>query len=185
VSSIVLKQHVFKVGHSPFAHNFLVLHDDDGNVVSEIHGLAVDPATGTPQMVGRSNHNLRVDELQAKSQMNVAGQPEHVLLQRPGDDLRATWQAARDALHEINSRKLTYNPLGGDFNGPRDWDAPVPPVIAGNSNSVNRTLVEAMGLRLPSMPYMAPGIENPLLRQQETEQFARNNGLPIPKGGLF
>jgi hypothetical protein len=57
--------------------------------------------------------------------------------------------------------------------------------MAGNSNSVNRTLVEAMGLRLPNLPYMAPGIENPLLRQQETEQIARDNGLPIPKGGLF
>jgi hypothetical protein len=32
---------------------------------------------------------------------------------------------------------------------------------------------------------MAPGIENSLLRQQEIEQIARNNGLPIPKGGLF
>jgi hypothetical protein len=64
-------------------------------------------------------------------------------------------------------------------------DAPVPPVIAGNSNSVSRTLVDAMGLRMPSMPYMAPGIENPLLRQQEIQQILRNNGLPIPKGGLF
>lgn len=61
------------------------------------------------------------------------------------------------------AENLTYNPWGRDLNGPGDWDAPVPPVIAGNSNSVNCTLVEAMGLRLPSMPYMAPGIENPLL----------------------
>lgn len=74
---------------------------------------------------------------------------------------------------------------GSDLNGSRDWDAPVPPVIAGNSDSVNRTLIDAMGLRMPSMPYMAPGIENPLLRQQEVEQILQNNGLPIPKGGLF
>lgn len=113
------------------------------------------------------------------------GQPEQMLWQGSYDEATARWQAARNARDEIDRRGLTYNPLGGDLNGPRDWDAPVPPVMAGNSNSVNRTLVEAMGLRLPSMPYMAPGIENPLLRQQETEQIARNNGLPVPKGGLF
>jgi hypothetical protein len=79
--------------------------------------------------------------------------------------------------------------LGGchytEEQGPRDPDAPVPDVIAGNSNSVNTTLVEAMGLRMPSMPMMAPGIENPLLRRQQIDQILRNNGLPIPKGGLF
>ena len=51
MASIALRQHVFNVGHSPFAHR---------------------------------------------------------------------WQAARDAHDQINSRKLTYNPLGGDLNGPRD-----------------------------------------------------------------
>jgi hypothetical protein len=46
-------------------------------------------------------------------------------------------------------------------------------------------LIDAMGLRMPSMPWMAPGIENPLLRRQQIEQIRRNYGLPIPKGGLF
>jgi hypothetical protein len=62
----------------------------------------------------------------------------------------------------------------------------VPPVIAGNSNSVNRTLIDAMGLRLPSMPTSAPGTENQLLPQNVIDQIRQNNGIPsVPKGGLF
>lgn len=115
--------------------------------------------------------------------MYLDGEQERVLLNRPGDDLNAIWQAAREAANQIDGRNLTYNFWGSDLNGPRDWDSPVPDVIAGNSNSVSSTLIDAMGLRMPSMHWMAPGIENPLLRQQQIEQIRRNNG--IPKGGLF
>jgi hypothetical protein len=183
MSSIAVRQHVFNVGHSPFAHNYLVFYDDAGNVVGEFHGLAQDPK-GNFTDFGRSSDTLRAVPYDGKKWYRD-GQPEQMLWQGSYDEATARWQAARNAHDEINRRGLTYNPLGGDLNGPRDWDAPVPPVMAGNSNSVNRTLVEAMGLRLPNLPYMAPGIENPLLRQQETEQIARDNGLPIPKGGLF
>jgi len=184
VSSIALRQHVFTVGNSPIAHNYLVFYDDDGNIVGQFHGLGQDLKTREFKGVGRSSDYLTVvpdDRRNLYSQR----QPEQMLWQGTYDEGTARWQAARDAHDQINSRKLTYNPLGGDLNGPQDWDAPVPPVIAGNSNSANRTLVDAMGLRMPGMPYVAPGIENPLLRQQEIEQILRNNGLPIPKGGLF
>jgi hypothetical protein len=163
MSSIALRQHILYVGHSPFAHNFLVLYDDQGNVVSELHGLAYDPVSRKFVPRGRSEHNLRAREYFGKSELNVDGQPESILLQRPGDDLTAIWKAAKDAHEQINSRNLTYNFWGSDLNGPRDWDAPVPDVIAGNSNSVNRTLIEAMGLKAPSMPMMAPGTETQLL----------------------
>ncbi len=184
MSSIALRQYVLKVGNSPFAHNYLVFYDDDGNIVGQFHGLAQDPKTGDFKDFGRSSDYLTVVPRDAQ-RLYSEGQPEQMLWQGSYDEATARWQAARDAHDQINSTKLTYNPLGGDLNGPRDWDAPMPAVIAGNSNSVNRTLVEAMGLRMPSMPYMAPGIENPLLRQQEIERILRDNGLPIPKGGLF
>lgn len=184
MSSIASRQYVFNVGHSPFAHNYLIFYDDDGNIVGQFHGLATDPIDGTAKRLGRSSDYLTVvpDDPQ---KLYSPGQPEQVLWQGSYDEGTARWQAARDARDQINSRRLTYNPLGGDLNGPRDWDAPVPPVMAGNSNSVSRTLIDAMGLRMPGMPHMAPGIENPLLRQPEIEQILRNNGLPIPTGGLF
>jgi hypothetical protein len=117
--------------------------------------------------------------------MNVPGQQEKILWQG-SDDAMARWQAAKDAASEINRRNLTYNLWGSDLNGPQDWDAPRPPVIAGNSNSVNRTLIDAMGLEVPGMPTMAPGTENQLLPQSLIDQIQRNNGIADPpKGGLF
>ena len=184
MSSIALRQHILKVGDSPFAHNYLVFYDDDGNVAGEFHGLATDPVTNEFVPIGRSSHNLQARRFDGKEWYRP-GEAEKPLWQGSYDEATARWQAARDAHDEINRRKLTYNAWGSDLNGPRDPDAPVPDVIAGNSNSVNRTLIEAMGLRMPGMPMMAPGIENPLLRQQQIDQILRNNGLPIPKGGLF
>jgi hypothetical protein len=184
MASIGLRQRVFTVGHSPFAHNYLVLYDDRGNVAGELHGFAADPVTGEESLFGRSTHNLKAFDYTGKKWYRE-NEPEQVLWQGSHDDAMARWQAARAVHDEINRRNLTYNFWGSDLNGPRDWDAPVPDVIAGNSNSVNSTFLDAMGLRLPSMPTMAPGTENPLLRQQQIEQIRKNNGLPIPKGGLF
>ncbi|WP_422001479.1 hypothetical protein [Reyranella sp.] len=184
MSSIALRQYVLEVGHSPFAHNYLVFYDDDGNIAGQFHGLAQDPKKDEFKEVGRSSDYLTVvpDDRQG---LYREGQPEKTLWRGPYDEATARWQAARSVHDEINRRGLTYNFWGSDLNGPRDVDAPIPDVIAGNSNSVSRTLVEAMGLRLPGMPYMAPGIENRLLRQPEIDQILRKNGLPIPKGGLF
>lgn len=112
------------------------------------------------------------------------GQDEKILWQ--GADAMTRWRAAKEAVDHIYKMKLTYNLWGSDLNGPRNWDDPPPPVIAGNSNSVNRSLIDATGLRVPSMPTSAPGIENQLLPQRLLDQIHRNNGvLPPPKGGLF
>jgi hypothetical protein len=44
MSSIALRQYTFGVGPFTFAHNFLVLYDNQGNVVAELHGKPADPA---------------------------------------------------------------------------------------------------------------------------------------------
>lgn len=185
MSSIALRQHVFKVGHSPFAHNYLVFYDDQGEVVGEFHGLAQNPITGNFVGFGRSSDYLRAVPYTGKKWYRD-GEAEQTLWQGPYDEATARWQAAEAAHDEINRRNLTYNFWGSDLNGPRDWDAPVPDVIAGNSNSVNRALISAMGFREPSMPTMAPGRENQLLPQPLLDQIRRNNGFPDPpRGGLF
>jgi len=185
--SIAVRQYTFEVGPLPFAHNFLVLYDDQGNVLSEFHGNPADPATRKEldKYIGRSSDNLGAFEKSGRSRMYAPGQQEKMLWQG-SDDAMARWQAAKDAANEINRRNFTYNLWGSDLNGPQDWDAPRPPVIAGNSNSVNRTLIDAMGLRVPGMPTMAPGTENQLLPQSLIDQIRRNNGIPDPpKSGLF
>ena len=172
MSSIAVRQHTFDVGPLPFSHNFLVLYDDAGKVVAELHGWAFDPNTGKRYRgaIGRSSHNLEAFERNGKF-LYDDGQAEKTFWQGPESDAMVRWQAAKDALAEVNNRKLTYNLWGSDLNGPRDWDAPPPAVIAGNSNSVNRTAIDAMGLRLPSMPTMAPGTENELLPQSLIDQI--------------
>jgi hypothetical protein len=187
MSSIAQRQYTFNVGPLPFAHNFLVLYDDQGNVVAELHGNPANPADGTElhKYIGRSTDNLGAFETPGKSEKYIPGQEEKILWEG-SEDVMARWRAAREVANEINRRGLTYNLWGSDLNGPRDWDAPVPPVIAGNSNSVNRTLIDAMALQMPGMPTMAPGTENPLLPQNQIDQIRQNNGIPpVPKGGLF
>ncbi len=58
MASIALRQHVFKVGQSPFAHNFLVFYDDDGKVGQEFHGMARNPKTRDYVSFGRSSDFL-------------------------------------------------------------------------------------------------------------------------------
>lgn len=66
MASIGLRQRVFTVGHSPFAHNYLVLYDDQGNVAGELHGFAADPVTGEESLFGRSTHNLKAFDYTGK-----------------------------------------------------------------------------------------------------------------------
>jgi hypothetical protein len=123
--SIALRQYKFDVGPFPFAHNFLVLYDDQGNVLEELHGQPADPRTGDElhKYIGRTTDNLGAFPHAGPSEMYLPGQQEKMLLSR-GDDVMARWQAAKDAMDEINRRKLTYNLWGSDLNGPQDWDAP-------------------------------------------------------------
>ena len=184
MSSIALRQHTINAGPFTFAHNFLVLCDDQGQVVAELHGLASDPASGDPLPVGRSSDYLRAYEFAGK-RLWKDGQTEKVIWEGDPEAVFARWAAAKDAHDQINRRDLTYNLAGSDLNGPRDWDSPAPPVIAGNSNSVNRAFVESMGLRMLGMPTMAPGTENQLLPQNTIDQIRARYGFRLPPGGLF
>ena len=109
-------------------------------------------------------------------------------MDRPGDDLSKEWKTLLDTGDRINRKNLTYNKAGSDMNGPRDWDAPVPGVISGNSNSVNRTLLDSLRIPVPSMQLWAPGKENPLLREKELFPLQPQGGLlspNLPKAGLL
>ena len=176
MSSIALRQYKFNVGPFDYAHNFLVLYDDQGNVVEELHGQPADPSLRERAREVHWSHKRQPWSFWKSRQGRLYRDEQDERLLWQGSDAMARWQAAKEAVSEINNRKLTYNLWGSDLNGPRDWDAPRPPAIAGNSNSVNRALIDAMGLRLPSMPTSAPGIENQLLPQSLLDQIRRNNG---------
>lgn len=178
MTSIVARQHRFHVGKSPFAHNFLVLLDDDGNQLTELHGLPKD-VLGQPLDKGRSSENLGVFEFTGpKPRYNHVA--EQTLWQGPLEETMAKWRKAKAAGIGIDNSKPIYNWAGSDMNGPRDRDAPIPDVIAGNSNSVYRTLIDAMGLKMPNLPIMAPGTETPLIKGGLLEQPQPNAGLLSP-----
>lgn len=83
MASIALRQ--FQIRNSPFAHNYLVFYDDDGNIVGQFHGLAQDPKTGYFKGVGRSSDYLTIvpDDPQ---KLYSPGQPERVLWQGSHDE---------------------------------------------------------------------------------------------------
>ena len=135
--------------------------------------------------IGRSTDNIRVFEYGANGPFNAPGQNQKVIWQGSQEEANARWQAARDAGDAINSRNLTYNFWGSDLNGPRDPNAPPPDAVAGNSNSVNKTLIDGMGLQLPSMPTMAPGTENELLPRSIIDQIRQNNNVTNQKSDLI
>ena len=58
--SIAQRQYKIGVGPFSFAHNFLVLYDDQGNVVEEINGQPADPSSmeERERYIGRSTDNL-------------------------------------------------------------------------------------------------------------------------------
>ena len=72
MSSIALRQFQIKdtpFGEIPFAHNYLVRYDDDGNVVSEMHGLAWDPKKEAYVAIGRSSDYLRTREFSGEERL--------------------------------------------------------------------------------------------------------------------
>ena len=80
MSSIALRQfHIVDtpIGETPFAHNYLVRYDDNGNWVSELHGLAYDPVKKEYVPVGGPSDYLRVQEYTgSKSRLYLPGQNE-------------------------------------------------------------------------------------------------------------
>ena len=75
MASIAVRQ--FKLGNLPFAHNFLVRYDDNGNIVGELHGFAIDPNTNERKAIGRSSDYLRAREPALGDRFYAEGQPEH------------------------------------------------------------------------------------------------------------
>ena len=63
MSSIAQRQYTFGVGPFKFAHNYLVVYDDHGKVVAELHGLAKDPVSGEFRSFGRSSDAPILQEL--------------------------------------------------------------------------------------------------------------------------
>ena len=131
-------------------HYYLTLVDDQGKLVSEMHGLATS-ANGETKPIGSAllGDTIEFYEFNRKSNSldpygrpysgNDAGwsgyydkgHPSEVIASGDEQDIMDLWNKARAAGKAINEQDIGYSFYGGGKN-------------EGNSNSVNKTLLDAM-----------------------------------------
>jgi hypothetical protein len=93
-------------------HNFLVLIDPNGNVISEFHGLATD-AEGRAKPIG----NLPSDRLKGHHDKRWY-QPDFAQAEVASGDqakIMSLWNAAAAARTKMDARDMTSTTLGSDW----------------------------------------------------------------------
>ncbi|WP_342219909.1 hypothetical protein [Rickettsiella endosymbiont of Miltochrista miniata] len=151
-----------KYGFLNFAHNFWVLYDNRGYIVSEIHGLKTDRKTNKPThkgwWVNRIQTWIYPLDKQSPIKPNNFGfsglyrldQHSRTYLVAPREEIYTHWYKALNASAKITKLDIDYWALLFFCKG-------------GNSNSVARTLADIMGFPYSHITYLAPGSEKNLL----------------------
>jgi hypothetical protein len=154
-----IEARAFQIPYTPFTHNFWVLVDLNGNVVDQIHGLAVDPKTGTAKALGNSSHLLQVVNDAKIIWALYPGQPAVVCASGAEAAIRQRWQSAVNAFPAINSLHLKY---------PNVWQH----TYKANSNTVFNTVGQIMSFAAPALllPTRSPGI-NLVISKDIIEQY--------------
>ncbi|HMM20416.1 MAG TPA: hypothetical protein PKA10_06730 [Selenomonadales bacterium] len=154
----------FRIGCAPLSHNFWTLAEPGGNVVDQLHGLAVDPGTGQAKAIGNSSHRLQVVQDATIAWSLQPGQPVAVCAAGREAEIKARWQTALNAVPALNALQIPYPDLWQHF-------------FRANSNSVFNTLGQIMGFDSPAslLPTVAPGISRILSR----EIVSRYRYLPL------
>lgn len=118
-----------------FGHNFLVLIDETGAVISELNGLATSKNGKTKPIGYLLSDRLKVYEFR-KAYFYKNTQQQITLLHANKEVILRKWNVALKTVNLINIKKLPY-PLFG---------------LGKNSNSVASTLIRCMGLYEPKIP---------------------------------
>lgn len=158
------------------SHDFLVLRDERGRAVAELHGLATDRETGKVEPIGtdEKRHSLRVwhyahDQQYAES-LGVSpsrttyiadGQDKVTLLKADKEEVLSRWNAAVAAKEPLNALDRDYPSYGFKMSGD-----------TVNSNATYRTLSEIMGVPVHDFPWkVEPGLDNRMVDQKEIERL--------------
>lgn len=152
--SIQLMQHPLLLGLA--GHNYLILTDADGEIVSEIHGLATDSQTGKWKYIGTSKNDvLKAWEFNgARSYMAEKKYPAIVLNQGNYDEINSLWNKALDCKDKINEKYIKYPLLGLKIMGNTQ-----------NSNSVAYSIAMCAGFNVRHVGLITPGEKKNLLEQ--------------------
>lgn len=135
-------------------HNYLVLRDQNNDVIKELHGLATDPKTMMWKYVGtRDTDILQVWEFSTTTKYEAEKRlPGIILYQGNQNEVNKLWKDAEGCKEMINKKKISYPPYGITFRGDTE-----------NSNSVAYTLALCMGSNLGHLGWLTPGSQHNLL----------------------
>ncbi|MCX7779751.1 MAG: hypothetical protein N2491_02400 [Negativicutes bacterium] len=155
----IIEARAFKIPYTPFSHNFWVLLGPGGVIEGQIHGLAVDPATGRSQAIGSARYLLQAVSDACILWSLQPGQVSCLCAAGSWQEIAGRWQAALAAIPAINELKLSY---------PNLWQHALKP----NSNSVFNTIGLIMGFAAPSrlLPAWAPGV-NKIISAEIIRQY--------------
>lgn len=150
--SIQYMQHPLLFGFA--GHNYLTLRNGDGDIVSELHGLATDPQTKRWQYIGwRATDLLQVWEFDSSRYYAAEKKfPGIILTEGTMDAVYKIWQKASPCKEEINMQRIPYPPYGFSIRNETT-----------NSNSVAYTLADCMGLPTKHIGIFTPGEAKNLL----------------------
>ena len=164
------------------SHDFLVLRDERGRAIAELHGLATDRETGKVEPIGtdENKHSLRIwhyahdreyaeslGENPSRTTYIADGQDKATLLKADKEEVLSRWNAAVAAKEPLNALDLNYPNYGFRMSGD-----------TVNSNAAYRTLSEIMGVPVHDFPWkLEPGLDNRMVDQKEIERL-RTHGYP-------
>jgi hypothetical protein len=152
VWSIQYMQHPLLFGIA--GHNYLVLRNDKGDIVKEMHGLATDASTNDWKYVGsRSSDLLQVWEFNgSRNYLSSKQYPGIVLISGNQETIETIWTKGENCILPINEKKIPYPPFGFSLKNETK-----------NSNSVAYTLTLCMNLDVRHIGIITPGSEKNLL----------------------
>ena len=151
--SIQFMQHPLVFGFA--GHNYLVLRDQNGSIVSELHGLATDIKSGEWKYIGsKSTDILRAWEFDT-SRYYLAEKtfPGIILSEGTMGNMKSLWDLGTSCVPLINEKNIPYPPYGISFKNETT-----------NSNSVAYTLARCMQLDTRHIGIWTPGSTMNLLK---------------------
>ncbi len=151
--SIEFMQHPLLFGFA--GHNYLALRNQDGVIVSELHGLATDATTRQWKYIGSNIQDLlQVWEFEnGRYYLAEKAFPGIVLQEGDEESMQKVWDMGRSCVAPINAQNIAYPPYGISFKNE-----------TRNSNSVAYTLAKCMLLDTRHVGIFTPGSTMNLLK---------------------
>lgn len=137
-------------------HNFLALRDSNGNIVSELHGLATNETTGQTKFVTlNTEEKLKVWEFKKPKYNSLENNfASKILAEGNEQNIISIWNKAVDCAAQINKEDIPYPSFGINLKNK-----------TGNSNSVAYTLSLCMGINTGHLGIISPGDKLNLLEK--------------------